>query len=209
MNAAPPNRSTNSVCGPATTFPFSSLRPAAVRNHGSLLKQLKCSNCFNANVWAQSIQSEKTQCALIFHNHTAEYLRDLCTTSRYSKLHPQLCNIEMVGPCLWFIYLFIYLFIYFLIFFLCSFCGLEVINHLNILFGIFFFLGPLDSKGCEQTLNWASRRREKKKKKKLFLYLYGTNLAVYRGIILKGVIKLQSASSLVFTASTVQSLGFT
>lgn len=46
------------------------LLPTAVSNHSLLLKRLKCNNCFNANVWAQSIQLEKTQCELIFHIET-------------------------------------------------------------------------------------------------------------------------------------------
>ena len=71
------------------------------------------------------------------------------------------------------VYLFIYLFIYlffFYYFFLCSFCGLEVINHLNILFGIFFFLVRWTLRVVSKLL--IGPQGEEKKKKKNFFCTY-------------------------------------
>lgn len=83
----------------------------------------------------------------------------------------------------------------------CSFCSLEVINHLNILF--FFTLS------VDWTLRVVSRlligpQGEEKN------YIFGDRTSMAQtsifctGLIVKGVIKLQSASALVFTAQAAK-----
>lgn len=70
------NASNAKQIGPVVQRTFLPSLPTAGSNHSLLLKQLKCNDCFNANVWAQSIQPETIQCALIFHSKTAEHHRE-------------------------------------------------------------------------------------------------------------------------------------